>query len=121
VKTEKPLLIPLMVKAKDILNKYSKLTIKVEIKKALPQMANQVVNRNLKDLMKMAGISKNISFHCARHSFASNLVEMGTSIIYVKDLLGHAKIEQTMIYAKSLTGNLFDSVNNLNDKYNHAV
>lgn len=121
VKTSKPLFIPLMDKAKEILCKYSKLTIKADTLKALPQLANQVVNRNLKDIMVMAGIKKSISFHCARHTFASNLVEMGTPILYVKDLLGHQKIEQTMIYAKSLTGNLFESVNNLNDKYNHAV
>jgi integrase/recombinase XerD len=121
VKTEKPLLIPLMDKAKEILNKYSKLTIKTDSLKALPQLANQVVNRNLKDIMAMVGIKKSISFHSARHTFASNLVEMGTPILYVKDLLGHQKIEQTMIYAKSLSGNLFESMNNLNDKYNHAV
>lgn len=121
VKTGKPLFIPLMDKAKDILNRYSKLTIKTESLKAMPQLANQVVNRNLKDIMVMAGIKKSISFHCARHTFASNLVEMGTNILYVKDLLGHQKIEQTMIYAKSLTGNLLESVKNLNDKYNHAV
>lgn len=121
VKTEKPLLVPLMDKAKEILIRYSKLTIKTDSMKALPQMANQVVNRNLKDLMTMAGIKKNISFHCARHSFASNLVEMGTPILYVKDLLGHQKIEQTMLYAKSLTESLFDTMNNLNKKYNHAV
>ncbi len=121
VKTSKPLLIPLMDKAKEILSKYSKLTIKADTLKALPQLANQVVNRNLKDIMVMAGIKKSISFHCGRHSFASNLVEMDIPIVYVKDLLGHQKIEQTMIYAKSLTGNLVESIKSLNDKYNHAV
>jgi integrase/recombinase XerD len=120
IKTEKPLLVPLISKAKDILNKYSKLTIKTDGLKALPQQANQVVNRNLKEIMMLAGIKKSISFHCARHSFASNLVEMDTPILYVKDLLGHQKIEQTMIYAKSIVGNLFDSMNNLNEKYHHV-
>lgn len=97
VKTSKPLYIPLMDKAKDILNRYSKLTVKTESLKAMLQLANQVVNRNLKYIVVMAGIKKSISFHCARHTSASNLVEMGTPILYVKDLLGHQKIEETMI------------------------
>ncbi|MBB6273559.1 site-specific recombinase XerD [Pedobacter cryoconitis] len=121
IKTSKSLLIPLIPKAKEILDKYSKLTIRVDSQKILPQMANQVVNRNLKDIMKLAGINKNISFHCSRHSFASNLVELRVPLVYVKDLLGHQKIEQTMIYAKSLEGDLFDSMKALNEMYNHAV
>src|SRR5581483_6398405 len=67
-KTKKPLLIPLQVGARKIIEKYGKHTIKSPEGKVLPQMANQVINRELKILMEKAGITKKISFHCARHS-----------------------------------------------------
>jgi integrase/recombinase XerD len=120
-KTDKPLVIPLTANAKLILAKYMHLTIKSGEAPALPKMANQVINRELKVLMKLVGIKKNISFHCARHSFASNLIENGAYLNHVKDLLGHTNIVQTQIYAKSLTSDLYSSMDKLNDMYSHAI
>ena len=48
--------------------------------------------------LKSAGLPL-IHFHDLRHSFASNLVAAGASLVVVKELLGHKKIETTMIYA----------------------
>lgn len=45
-----------------------------------------------------AGIMKKVTPHSLRHSYATHLVEKGTNLIKVKDLLGHDKIETTMIY-----------------------
>ncbi|WP_113660973.1 site-specific integrase [Pedobacter nanyangensis] len=120
-KTDRPLAIPLMPNARAILQKYNGYAIKPKTSSALPQMANQVVNRGLKDLMKLVGINKSISFHCARHSFASNLIENGVYISHVKDLLGHTNIAQTQIYAKSLSEDLYSSMDKLNDVYHHAI
>lgn len=120
IKTNKSLIVPLVKNAKDILEKYAKLKIKVDSQNALPKLANQVVNRGLKDLMKLAEINKEISFHCARHSFASNHVQNKTNIVHLKDLLGHSKLEETQIYAKSLQRDLFESMNSLDKRYSHA-
>lgn len=120
-KTSRPLIIPLTASAKVILQKYNGHTIKPQKAFALPKMANQVVNRGLKSLMKLVGINKTISFHCARHSFASNLIENGVYISHVKDLLGHTSIAQTQIYAKSLSEDLYSSMDKLNDMYHHAI
>jgi len=116
-KTKKPLLIPLQTSAKAIIEKYNKHIIKTSQTKVMPQMANQVINRELKVLMEKLGVDKQISFHCARHSFASNLIEAKTNILYIRDLLGHSKITETQIYAKSLETDLFGTMDNLASLY----
>jgi len=63
---------------------------------------NQVTNRHLKSIMKYAGINKKISFHCARHSFATITLGLSNDIAAVQKLLGHTKIETTQIYARVL-------------------
>ncbi len=52
----------------------------------------------IKDLAKKAGISKNISPHTFRHSFATHLVEGGASLRAVQEMLGHENITTTEIY-----------------------
>jgi len=48
--------------------------------------------------VKKAGIIKEVSTHTLRHSYATHLLEQGLDIITIKELLGHAAIETTMIY-----------------------
>lgn len=120
-KTKKVITIPMVPQAIEIVNRYGKHTIKVGSAKVLPQITNQVLNRELKELMKRLSIEKDISFHSARHSFASNLIEAKTNILYVKDLLGHANLSETQIYAKSLMSDLHSSMDNLASMYGKAV
>jgi site-specific recombinase XerD len=54
----------------------------------------------LAQLAKQAGITKKVSWHVARRSFALILLENGTDIFTVSKLLGHAKIETTLVYLK---------------------
>ena len=54
----------------------------------------------LRKWIKDAGIGKKITFHCARHTFATTLVSQGVDLYVISSLLGHSKITTTQIYAK---------------------
>ncbi len=78
-------------------------------------LSNQKTNDYLKDITKVAGIAKRISFHCARHTFATNfLIKNGEKIATLQELLGHSKIEQTRIYAHVVYESVEESMQFLN-------
>ncbi len=56
------------------------------------------LNWVMREALKKAGIIKEVSLHTLRHSYATHLLEEGVNILLIKKLLGHAKIETTMIY-----------------------
>jgi integrase/recombinase XerD len=59
-----------------------------------------VYNRVLKAIIKQAGITKQITLHCLRHSIATHLLEGGLSVEYVRDFLGHKHLESTQLYTR---------------------
>lgn len=68
------------------------------------------INTNLSKWCRQAGINKHISFHCARHTFAVMMLDIGTDLYTVSKLLGHANISTTQIYAKILDKNKQEAV-----------
>jgi len=104
LKTENLLLLPLHKlfkgKPKELLVKYSKLN--GVNPKYFKNYSNQHVNRLLKIIAKFACISKKLTFHSSRHSFATSLLNSGVRIETVQGLMGHQKLQQTQDYAKLL-------------------
>ena len=62
-------------------------------------------NETIKRWVLRAGIQKEITFHCGRHTFAVLMLDLGTDIYTVSKLLGHRELNTTQIYAKVLDKN----------------
>ena len=62
--------------------------------------ADKTVNLALKVIAEHAGIKKNLSFHVSRDTFGTLFIELGGDIASLQELMGHSKIQTTMIYVK---------------------
>ena len=62
-------------------------------------------NEAIKRWVLRAGIDKEITFHCGRHTFAVMMLDLGTDIYTVSKLLGHRELSTTQIYARVLDKN----------------
>jgi hypothetical protein len=65
--------------------------------------------------MMRAGITKDITFHCARHTFAVLQLTLGTEIFTLSKLLGHSELKTTQIYAKIIDEKKREAVNKIPD------
>ena len=70
-------------------------------------------NKKLKAWVMNAGINKKITFHCARHSFATLQLSMNTDIYTVSKLLGHRHLKTTEIYAKVIDKKKIEAANRI--------
>ena len=102
-KTDTSSRIPLLPPALAIIKKYSICPEVINRDKLLPVPSNQKVNAYLKEIAACCGINKELTFHMARHTFATTVtLTNGIPIESVSKMLGHKKIQTTQIYAKIL-------------------
>ena len=66
----------------------------------------------IKELTDKAGISKKISPHTFRHSFATHLLQNGVDLRYIQEMLGHSSITTTAVYTHLKTEELRDAILN---------
>jgi len=113
-KTKTPIKIPLLDKAEFIIEKYAENPITIISKTLLPVLTNEKINLYLKEIAEAVGIKKNLTFHMARHTFATTItLSNGVPIETVSKLLGHTKLATTQIYARVLDKKLSDDMNTL--------
>jgi integrase len=79
----------------------------------LPKVAVQVYNRNLKKIAESTGITKKLTSHVGRHTFATWALHEGVALERVSKMLGHAKITQTQRYAKVLAQDVYGEFDKL--------
>jgi site-specific recombinase XerD len=95
--------VPILPKALAIIEKYKDHPKACSKGLLLPMLSNQKVNSYLKEISDQCGIDKEITFHVARHTFATTVtLSNGVPIETVSKMLGHKKIQTTQIYAKVL-------------------
>ena len=103
--------LPLSKTAQNILDK--RLLIKKEGVTIFNLPTKVVCWDHIKTWVKDAEVKKRVSFHTARHTFATLSLTHGTDLFTVSKLLGHKNISTTQIYAKIIDEKLVEAVNNL--------
>jgi site-specific recombinase XerD len=117
-KTDSQSRVLLLPAALKIIAKYEKDTQCDAIGKLLPVLSNQKMNAYLKEIADVCGIDRNISFHIARHTFATTVtLSNGVPIESVSKMLGHSNIRTTQIYAKIVDSKISGDMRKLKKRY----
>jgi site-specific recombinase XerD len=117
LKTKTSVRIPLLHPAKEILTKYEDHPVTTVSGTLLPKITNEKTNLYLKEIADAVGIKKNLTFHMARHTFATTVtLSNGVPIETVSKLLGHTKLATTQIYARVLDKKVSEDIEALRSK-----
>ena len=79
-------------------------------------MTNQKTNSYLKEIADLCGIKKKLTFHLARHTFATMSLSKGVPIESVSKMLGHTNIRTTQIYARITNKKIEHDMEQLSEK-----
>lgn len=110
-KTGTSVRIPLLSKAEHILRKYADNPRLQDVDNVLPVYSNQKMNAYLKEIATKISLNKHLSFHTARHTFATSVtLSNGVPIETVSKLLGHNKLSTTQIYARVIDSKVSDEL-----------
>ena len=110
--------IPILPIAKAIIEKYKDNELLKEKDLALPVLSNQKMNAYIKEIANLAGITKNLTFHLARHTFATTVtLTNGVPIESVSKMLGHTNLKTTQHYAKILDMKVSKDMEILRNKF----
>jgi integrase/recombinase XerD len=109
-KTGESINIPLIKEAIEIISKYKNTTESKVTNRVFPSISNQKINEYLKVIANFVGIEKKLTFHIARHTCATLLLNNGVALDEVSKLLGHSSLRTTQLYAKMQNKTIENSV-----------
>lgn len=116
-KTKSSVKVPLLEKAQELIEKYIEHPMTIVTGTLFPTITNEKLNVYLKEVAHYVGIKKNLTFHMARHTFATTVtLSNGVPIETVSKLLGHSKIATTQIYARVIERKVSEDINALKFK-----
>ena len=114
-KTDIPSNVPILPPALTILNKYK---TQNNINGIFPMISNQKTNIALKEIARLCNFNKKLTFHCARHTFATTItLTNGVPIETVSKMLGHNNIKTTQIYARVIDSKISADMMKLRQKF----
>jgi site-specific recombinase XerD len=117
-KTESASKIPILPVTQMIIDKYENHPQSNNENKLLPILSNQKMNAYLKEIAGVCEIEKELTFHIARHTFATTVtLTNGVPIETVSKMLGHKNIQTTQHYAKILDKKVSEDMKILMDKF----
>lgn len=117
-KTESASKIPILAVTQQIIDKYQNHPQCLSNNKLLPILSNQKMNAYLKELADLCNINKELTFHIARHTFATTVtLTNGVPIESVSKMLGHKDLRTTQHYAKVLDKKVSEDMKILKDKF----
>ncbi|WP_445716340.1 site-specific integrase [Flavobacterium sp.] len=117
-KTETKSKIPILPIAEEIIEKYSNHPKCLNENSILPILTNQKMNAYLKEIGDLCDIPKEITFHMARHTFATSVtLTNGVPIETVSKMLGHKNLHTTQHYAKVLDRKVSEDMQILKNKF----
>lgn len=110
--------VPLLPIAEAIVNKYKDNKFCQIKNRLLPVLSNQKMNAYLKEIATVCGIRKELTYHTARHTFATTVtLSNGVPIESVSKMLGHSSIKMTQHYAKITDTKVSRDMSELSGKY----
>ncbi|MEI8087492.1 MAG: site-specific integrase [Paludibacter sp.] len=113
--------IPLLPISAAIIEKYRNHPQAVNQERLLPILSNQKMNSYLKEIADLCGIHKELTFHIARHTFATTVtLTNGVPIESVSKMLGHKNLHTTQHYAKILDMKVSDDMKVLKEKFGNG-
>jgi integrase len=116
-KTGTPIKVPILPLVQCLIDKYKNNPRTIYNGKLLPTISNQKLNSYLKELADLCSIKKNLTFHMARHTFATTVtLTNGVPLETVSKLLGHSKLATTQIYARVIEKKLSEDMELLKQK-----
>jgi site-specific recombinase XerD len=121
-KTDITARIPLLQPALDIILKYAFYPQCTGTNCVLPVLTNQKMNAYLKEIADCCGINKSLTYHIARHTFATTItLSNGVPIETVSKMLGHRNLKTTQHYAKILDNKISHDMQGLKAKYSNKA